>query len=571
VSRAVQVALAVAVLALALSGAAAPVDADPVPASPTADPSVVDGIVGADDSAEWNGSSTESASSAVRIERVAPNPWADGDAGEFVVVSVPEPLNTSGLVLEDAAGARAALPDREITGRVALAAEPEAASVPNDTPVRRVEGTLRLANSGDSIALRGRDAEILTAVSYERAPEGHQYVRAGERWEWRPRGATNRSPVRTHPAGARAFVLPDGDGVVPETLAGAQDRLLLAGYTLTSRAVVDELVAARERGAEVRVLLEGAPVGGISERQATALDRLVAAGVDVRVLAGERTPYRFHHAKYAVVDDRALVLTENFKPAGSGGHSSRGWGAVVQDPALSRALADLFGADWTSPGVRPWSTHRASVDPVHAAPAGEQFPTRFSPSSVPVESARLLVAPDNARSELEGLIRSAEDSVRIQQLSVDGIDDPLLQAAIDAAEGGAAVEILLSSARYVDGENGAVVADLRRLADRRDLPIEARLVEPRGRFEKVHTKGVIVDDRHVALGSLNWNPTAYGENREVVLVLTGEEVAAYYADVFAADSRSEPVWRLPLGLVGAVGAAWLGLGVVVLARIRWAA
>jgi hypothetical protein len=56
----------------------------------------------------------------------------------------------------------------------------------------------------------------------------------------------------------------------------------------------------------VRVLVEGGPVGGVSRRSAGLLDRFTEAGVEVRVVSGPHARYQFHHAKYAVVGDRAL-------------------------------------------------------------------------------------------------------------------------------------------------------------------------------------------------------------------------------------------------------------------------
>jgi cardiolipin synthase len=40
-----------------------------------------------------------------------------------------------------------------------------------------------------------------------------------------------------------------------------------------------------------------------------------------------------------------------------------------------------------------------------------------------------------------------------------------------------------------------------------DRPLEVRLADPNGAFEKIHAKGLIVDDDQVVLGSLNWNLT----------------------------------------------------------------
>lgn len=512
---------------------------------------------------------TATGSTTVSITAIAPNPIADEDAGEYVALDVSAPTNTTGWTIVDEAGAVARLPNRTLSGRTILTPDPGAVTGNGSGTVRRLDGQLQLANGGDSIELRAPDGTVVGAVAYESAPEGERYRRVGDGWQWQPAGATSLEPITTTPEGARAFVLPDAPDVVESELRDAEERIYLAGYTLTSERVVGALLDAERRGVDVRVLLDGSPVGGVSRGETQALDRLVEAGVAVTILDGDRATVRFHHAKYAVIDDRSLVLTENFKPAGTGGHSSRGWGVVLDDGEMAAGLTELFEADTSDPGAVGWASQRSDVDPVAGYPSTDSFPRHFEPRQVPVERARLLVAPDNARPELARLLRSANDSIRIQQMSIEGIDDSLLQASIAAARNGTEVEVLLSSASYVSQENRKLVQQIERVADRENLPLSADLVDPRGRFSKVHAKVAIVDDRHVVLGSLNWNPTAYDENREVVVVLTGDEIAGYYAAVFEADARDAALWQLPRGLVVAICVLWIVLAVSAAARIRW--
>ncbi|GAB3682282.1 phospholipase D-like domain-containing protein [Salinarchaeum chitinilyticum] len=570
--------LSVALLVVVLLAAvpAAPVHAaggspqEPGPLDPLAvDPA--DPELGAATATATDASNSSAADAATpSIVGLTPNPLADEDAGESVVVNFPGPTNASGWTVVDDEGAVAEFPGKTLHGRVVLSTEPAAVSAASTASVQRLDGELRLANGGDAIELRRPGGTVVSEVSYQSAPEGERYRWHGGEWEWNVPGSTSLDPAETTPASATAFVLPDAPQVVETTLRDAERRIFLGGYTLTSDRVVGALVDAQQRDVDVRVVLEGSPVGGMSQQQVDALDALSSAGVSVTVFAGERDPFGVHHAKYAVVDDSALVLTENFKPAGTGGHSSRGWGVVVEGPQTASELAALFHADRTGPGTIDWAEYGATVDPVPGGSSTETYPTHFAPKSVPVDRTKLLVAPDNARSEVESLLRSANHSIEIQQMAIEGIDDSLLQASIAAARNGTEVDVLLSSASYARAENSALVEEIDRLAAEENLPIDAKLVEPRGRFSKVHAKVAIVDDRHVILGSLNWNPAAYNENREVVLVLTGEEVAAYYADVFEADARDEPLWPIPTGLVAAVCVLWIVLALLAIARIRWA-
>jgi phosphatidylserine/phosphatidylglycerophosphate/cardiolipin synthase-like enzyme len=366
-------------------------------------------------------------------------------------------------------------------------------------------------------------------------------------------------------ASATAFVLPDAPAVPVETLREADERLLLAGYTFGSPRVADALIRARERGIRVRVLLEGDPVGGTTRRQARLLDRLTDAGVAVRVVGGPHARYEYHHAKYAVVDDRALVLTENWKPAGTGGAASRGWGALVDDPELAAGLARTFRADAGWVDAVPWRRFRRGRSFEAIPPANGSFGGQFAPERLPVERARLLVAPDNAASEVVALLDGAEESIRVVGPTL-GTDGRFLPALLRAARRGVRVQVLLSGTWYARAENERLAERLRERADAEDLPLTVRLAEPRG-YAKIHAKGAVIDGRRVVLGSLNWNRHAATENREVVVVLSGERVAGYYARVFDADwgGGGSP---LPVGVIAALGLAVL-VALVVLRTVEF--
>jgi hypothetical protein len=492
-----------------------------------------------------------------------PNPIASGDAGEYVVVSVPADPLAANTTLTDGA---ASVPLAGVEpGRVAVSRTPAAAREVTDLPVREAPG-LRLANGGEGLSIRANGSTVHT-VRYGEAPEGEIASWNGSAVSWRPLGATDRPVARAGGGEVRAFVLPDAAALPAGVLGAAEQRLWLAGYTLTSERVADRLVAAQRRGVDVRVLVEGAPVGGRTRAGAARLDRLAAAGVAVRAVAGPYARYDHHHAKYAVVDDRALVLTENWKPAGTGGNSSRGWGVVTDQPAVVENVSGTFAADATWRAAREWERYREGRTFERGEPAVGEYPRRHDPARVRVNSTELLVAPDNAGGRVRGLIAGSEDAVDVVQVTLGGWEDPFAVALRHAARGGVDVRVLLSGAWYVREDNRKLVERFRAWADRTDAPLSARLADPGGRYAKVHAKGAVVDDS-VVLGSLNWNDHAAEHNRELVVVLHGREAAAYYRGVYEGDWRGGDGNPLPVGLLAGVGGA-VALAGAVLARVEF--
>lgn len=511
------------------------------------------------------------------IVELYPNPATPENRGEYLVVRLPERGNWS---LSD--GHHEAAIPTNATGTVALSMAPNrtasllangTGSAKSDRPaVRRLRGHFRLSAAGDRIELR-LNGTVVDVVAYDRAREGHRWRASSG--EWRPRGHEPRSPV-TSDAAVTPFVLPDGPAAPVEPLRTADERLLVAGYTLTSERVRDALVAAADRGATVRVLVEGSPVGGFSSRSARLLDRLAAAGVAVRVLDGDPERFRFHHAKYAVADDRAVVLTENWKRSGTGGHGSRGWGAVVEpsgrgEPGASGDgnataaddLATLFRTDFEAHDARSWRAFRADTEFHESGRANGTYPTRFEPSAAPAAAnVTLLTAPGNAEDRIVARVDAAEDRVLAVVPRVDGPDGRIVRALRRAADRGVDVHLLLSNAWYDREDNRALAETLSA------EPIAVAVAEPRGRYGKIHAKGLVVDDTAV-VGSLNWNPTAATENREVVIAVENASVADYYARTYAADWRGGGV-HLPVGIAGGVCVAVAAAVAVARRRVAFA-
>jgi len=573
-------------LSSAVGGAAtsAPATSTPSAVSPAGSPT------------DGNGSEPpENGSSVPRIASTVPNPVATQDRGERVTVALPETAPSDEVRLTDGQ-ATVRVPWRD-GGRVVLTPDPdvvdadavgrdgtEGSDTDRGTRVLDASG-LALANDGERLELRVANRTV-DVLRYGDAPEGERLVvpaptRSGTgspaqtdegEATWVPVGLDPRPVVATGAAPVTAFVLPDAPDPPVTTLRAADRRILLAGYTFGSERVADALVDAERRGVDVRVLVEGGPVGGMTARQARLLDRLAAAGVEVRAVGGERARVEFHHPKYAVVDGRALVLTENWKPAGTGGRDSRGWGVRIDSEAFAAELASVFDHDAGWHDAVPWERFRAGRSFASEPAANGSFAGDRDPERLRAESVRLLTAPGNAGDALVAELDGATRRVAVLQPTLGGPDQRLVRAAVAAARRGVEVRILLSSAWYAVDDNRKLAERLNARADREDLPLTVRLARGGDRFGKVHAKGLLVDDT-VVVGSVNWNDNSLSDNREVAVALDGPP-AGYFADAFAADwRRGATPGRgdgLPLSLVGAAAVAAVGALVVARRTVSFA-
>lgn len=486
------------------------------------------------------------------IRELYPNPPAHGDPGEYLRVYLPIRGNWS---LTD--GQTNATIPATAHGEIVVSANPAAAAGHVDEQVITLQGRLQLADDGDRVVLK-RGNEPVDAVSYDRAAQGQVWFRNRG---WHPISYEPRPAVDCGPADVTGFLLPDAGETPVNGFDHATERLFLAAYTFASQRAAEALIAAAQRGVDVRLLVDRAPVGGISNRSARILDTIAQSEVQVTVAAGPPTRFRFHHPKYAVVDNRSVVMTENWKPSGTGGRLNRGWGVVVDDGRFADELAAVFSNDAGQPEATNWSTFRSGREFSESAPATESFPPRFETRTADAAGVELLTAPGNAERRLIERIDNADRRVYVIIPNAGGTKTALVQAVIRAASRGVTVNLLVSDAWYHSEANTALASALRRTSPAQTGNLTVKVSEPRGRYGKIHAKGVVIDDT-VAVGSLNWNTHSATNNREVVAVVESRALADYFATAFGAD------WRggsrlLPIGLVVwllcvAAGATWLG-------------
>jgi len=469
---------------------------------------------------------------------------------------------------------------------------------------RRMEGdVLRLADDGDEVRLVDASGQLVDAYVWgdssdagagwlglpaEAMGRGELAVRTPtENGGWADSdGAGDWDGLRRHRLGQSSFppsdfqlggrltaiLSPDdGDGPLRSFVESAHDALDIAVYTFTSERIASSVAGLADRGVRVRVLLDGAPVGGVEPEEHRVVRGLLDAGADVRWLAGGGDVvkrYRYLHAKYAIVDRQAAWIgSENFGDAGFPSEQedgNRGWSVVVEDAAVAAALAKVFEADFD-----PSRRDSIAAMPEDAAPLPPRQPVPPWPSAGASTSrrARLVIAPDTSLDPdgLLAVLASASDRIWIEAFYVDEVwrdrPNPFLDAAFDAARRGVSVRLLLDGSWSSIGDDSAgndgIVEHLNRRAGNESLDFAARLLEPRGRIERLHNKGVVVDGRAVLVSSMNWALGSATENREIGIILDDPDVAGFFEAAFAADWDGRPTsgfdaWRLedPVLLLG---------------------
>jgi len=413
------------------------------------------------------------------------------------------------------------------------------------TPNILSSGRFQMANTGDdlSILLQGQIVQTVSWPNELAASNGLVHVYTNGVWDERVYkiGQSSLSPETFTADSVTLFVSPDSSyNVVTGVIRDSTDTLLISMYEFTHPEIAREVASAADRGVDVTLLLEGGPVGGISDEEKGVMNYLTENGVSVSTIESEGSlpaRYRYLHTKYMVADDYVtVVLSENFKPSGiplTGTKGNRGWGAVVRDAEIAEYFTEVFTADISGYDIYPYIP---GTEPLPETWTDEKITPYFSEMTLYNVNITPVISPDTSGLVPE-LIRSATNSIDVQQAYISPYPDgenTWLATVLDAADRGAEVRVMLDGMYYNtedDADNDELVATLNRYGN----AVSAKLLSPSAYLTKLHNKGVIVDGEYVLISSINWNYNSPNNNREAGLIIQSTEAAKYYTAVFSFD------------------------------------
>ncbi|MCU0632391.1 MAG: phospholipase D-like domain-containing protein [Methanolinea sp.] len=499
--------------------------------------------------------------SGVILVEFCPDPYLPNDRDEYLCLEGGGSLD--GIVVTDGEGGFRFPPGTALGDRTVVAMDAEAYCTShgvypdfewdgNSPAVPDVirNGRFQLSNACDQLEVYSGGI-CLQKVEWpgQVSPrQGQVHLLVNGRWDERVvmLGQSRFEPGTYHNASGIAFVSPDCSREVFLGAVGRAEReILVSIYEFTSPVLAGHLEDAHQRGVEVRVLVEGGPVGGIPLEEHSVISRLQQCGIPVRSMAGTEmvhTPYRFLHSKYMVIDSReVLVTSENFKENGfpeRGSRGNRGWGVAITHPGL----AEYFRSVYTHDAAGGWTIPAVPGEGDQEIPSAREYPAEFSPYVFTGATVIPVISPDTS-SLLHPLILDAQRSVDIEMAYITNETpstlNPFLADAVNVSRRGIPVRVILDSYYYnVEGEadNDEMAGVLNDMAASEGLPLEARCADlGPGRVEKIHNKGVIVDGEKVLISSINWNQNSPTFNREAGVILHHHGVGEYYTRAFERD------------------------------------
>ena len=303
------------------------------------------------------------------------------------------------------------------------------------------------------------------------------------------------------PESRRVVVMPD-EGVDPilSAIEGSQRRLYLKIFELSKPKLIRAVVAAHQRGVEVRVQLNRIRSDG-SFMNGPSNQILRRAGVAVKWC---NPRFTVSHEKSLVVDDQAFICSFNF--CGRFFKRVRGYAVITTLKSEVDEILACFKSDWTR--------HERSA----------------------ADSSLLWGGPET-RTRILTMLDSATKTLDIQHKKL--ADACVLERLLNAVERGARVRFLCSAERGVHGGDLFENAACMRILKKHGVEVN-QLQRP-----KVHAKLIVVDGRQANVGSINLAVDCFEKRRELGIFLDQEIELAPLQATFEADwARSVP-WNPP--------------------------
>ncbi len=290
-----------------------------------------------------------------------------------------------------------------------------------------------------------------------------------------------------------------------DKINAAQTSIHIASFEFNLTPVADALIAAHQRGVDVRWVTDDEyGLEADSDPDGGQFAMLTEAGIEVR----DDGRSALMHDKFWIFDGET-VWTGSTNITINGIFSQNNNVIVLHSPEIAAMYEREFQEMWEGQfGPRSPST----VDQQSAVVNGTPIQVLFSPE-------------DGVVNRIIEYVQEAQVSIRF--LAFSFTDYPLANAMIQRAAAGVDVKGVYEKVGS-DGQGAEMVTFLcAKVPVRQD-----------GNGSFMHDKLIIVDNRTVITGSLNFSSSADEANDENVLIVDNPEIAALYLQEF------ERIWAL---------------------------
>jgi phosphatidylserine/phosphatidylglycerophosphate/cardiolipin synthase-like enzyme len=278
------------------------------------------------------------------------------------------------------------------------------------------------------------------------------------------------------------IVLPDDTGQeIIDSINAAEKMILIKMFLFSDPQLIGAVIAAKQRGVKVKVMLNPARRNGEEENEDTRR-QLEEAGIEVR---DSNPSFILTHEKSMVIDEKlAFVKSLNWETKNL--TETRDYAIITSHPKEVEEIMLCFDADW----------HRKDFDPG--------------------EDTRLIWCSINGRARIARFIDDAKHTLFVQNERFQ--DLVIIERLVRAASRGVKVHVMarpphtLKKEKLVEGVGGLRIMD--------DVGIKIHKL----RHLKLHGKMLLADGCRAIVGSINLTPGSFDHRRELAIEVHDPEV-----------------------------------------------
>lgn len=283
---------------------------------------------------------------------------------------------------------------------------------------------------------------------------------------------------------ADVLIVEPDNGRMPlfNAIKHAQSSIDLSLYGFTDKSLMQSLTEAKNKGINVRILLDPHPYKANNENE-KAIQFFTMANIP---LHWPSMQFHLLHQKTFLLDHQhAIVMTFNLT------HSSftteRNFALLITDPAMVQEIQSVFEADWEQKKIN-------------------------------VENPNLIWSPNNSRKKIIALIQQAHSNIKIYTQTIT--DYEIIGALAKAARSNVQVEVLLS-----------IPPNKKRL----NYLTQAGVIVHTSRDYYIHAKVLIIDQKRAMLGSINLTKASLDKNRELSVITNNTKIVHQLSELFEHD------------------------------------
>ncbi len=296
----------------------------------------------------------------------------------------------------------------------------------------------------------------------------------------------------THPGknSGTSFYTPEQG--LSSAIRRASANICCAFYDLDSSVITSELIKAKKRGVEVKLVTDN---DNYSNRQVSDLQRN-----GIPVVCDSRKP--FMHNKFAVIDGKE-VWTGSYNVTVNGEKKNDNNALLIKSPELAEIYMAEF-SEMFDDGVFGYGTGRfTGPGSRHSVKAGDtEINVYFAPED-PVEK------------EIIKRIEKAEKSIRF--LAFSFTSDNISEAMISRFKEGVSVSGVFENRGILSKDSEYIKMKVE------NIPVRAD-----SNPNSMHHKVIIIDDELVITGSYNFSKNASKKNDENCIMIYSRKIAEQY-------------------------------------------